>query len=287
MISRWTMSALFALTGAFVSPAAADQLPTPDDIPVPVLRPADVNDTPSKAPEPSPRPPVETEAPKHDQTEAPKSGDNATTVPEGSTAGGSPKTENNPPPITEDKADYDAGLKSLKDLGADFEERPPIDDGNGCGINKPLAVRSILPGIELKPEAIMRCKTALQLTRWMKETVIPAGQTAYGADKQIKVVNQANSYMCRNRNNAESGKISEHAHGNAIDVSGFTFSDGSTMSIGPRERDATMVGAFQRAIEATGCLYFTTVLGPGSDDAHETHLHLDVIERKAGYRYCW
>ncbi|MBC7084727.1 MAG: extensin family protein, partial [Firmicutes bacterium] len=34
------------------------------------------------------------------------------------------------------------------------------------------------------------------------------------------------------------------------------------------------------------CLYFTTVLSPGSDDAHKDHLHLDVIERKSGYRFC-
>ena len=31
---------------------------------------------------------------------------------------------------------------------------------------------------------------------------------------------------------------------------------------------------------------FTTVLGPGSDDFHKTHIHLDLIERKGGYRMC-
>jgi hypothetical protein len=28
------------------------------------------------------------------------------------------------------------------------------------------------------------------------------------------------------------------------------------------------------------------VLDPESDAAHETHFHLDVLERKGGYRYC-
>jgi hypothetical protein len=28
------------------------------------------------------------------------------------------------------------------------------------------------------------------------------------------------------------------------------------------------------------------VLDPGSDAAHETHLHLDVIDRRNDYRYC-
>ena len=43
---------------------------------------------------------------------------------------------------------------------------------------------------------------------------------------------------------------------------------------------------FQRAVTASACLYFKTVLDPGSDAAHETHLHLDVIERRNDYRYC-
>ena len=42
-----------------------------------------------------------------------------------------------------------------------------------------------------------------------------------------------------------------------------------------------------RAITEAACLYFTTVLDPGSDAAHQNHLHLDVKERRGGYRYCW
>ena len=28
------------------------------------------------------------------------------------------------------------------------------------------------------------------------------------------------------------------------------------------------------------------MLGPGSDDLHNNHIHLDLIERKSGYRIC-
>jgi len=34
------------------------------------------------------------------------------------------------------------------------------------------------------------------------------------------------------------------------------------------------------------CLFFRTVLSPGSDATHQDHLHLDVLERKGGYLYC-
>ena len=40
------------------------------------------------------------------------------------------------------------------------------------------------------------------------------------------------------------------------------------------------------AVSATACLYFSTVLDPESDAAHENHFHLDLLERKAGFRYC-
>jgi hypothetical protein len=28
------------------------------------------------------------------------------------------------------------------------------------------------------------------------------------------------------------------------------------------------------------------VLGPGSDGYHENHVHLDLLERRSGYRIC-
>ena len=36
----------------------------------------------------------------------------------------------------------------------------------------------------------------------------------------------------------------------------------------------------------SACHRFTTVLGPGSDGYHEAHIHLDLIERRQGYRMC-
>jgi hypothetical protein len=50
--------------------------------------------------------------------------------------------------------------------------------------------------------------------------------------------------------------------------------------------DKPKLTAIQRAFNAIACLYFTTVLSPGSDPTHQDHMHLDVIKRKNGYRYC-
>ncbi|PDT54371.1 MULTISPECIES: extensin family protein [Sinorhizobium] len=186
----------------------------------------------------------------------------------------------------EDPKAYASCLAALKEIGSAFAETARIDDGKGCGIDRPIRVRSVLPGVALEPEGVMRCETALALARWVKETAAPAAKAAFGADARLSALNQASTYVCRLRNNAETGKISEHARGNAVDIASFSLADGKTVEIQPRDEDGTLTGAFQRAVTASGCLYFTTVLDPGSDAAHETHLHFDVIERKNGYRYC-
>lgn len=186
----------------------------------------------------------------------------------------------------EDPKEYASCLVDLKAMGAVFKEENRIDDGNGCGIDKPLTVETVLPGIDLKPEGKMRCETALELAKWTRDAVLPAAKAAMEKDGPVTAINQASSYVCRLRNNASTGKISEHARGNAIDIASFTFKSGETLAIQPRDEDSTLAGAFQRAVTATGCLYFETVLDPGSDEAHENHLHFDVIERKGGYRYC-
>lgn len=186
----------------------------------------------------------------------------------------------------EDERAYVSCLAALRKLGSTFTESARVDDGKGCGIDKPIEVTEVLPGVSLKPKGTMRCETALALARWTRDTAAPAATMAFGPDARIAALNQASSYVCRLRNNASTGQISEHARGNAIDIASFTLADGETIDIQPREEDGTLTGAFQRAVTATACLYFTTVLDPGSDAAHETHLHLDVIERKNGYRYC-
>ncbi|MDW5312813.1 extensin family protein [Rhizobium sp. PL01] len=201
-----------------------------------------------------------------------------------------PETEAKPEPVLtikpEDGKEYIACLADLKAIGAIFKEETRIDDGNGCGIDKPLTLSTVLPGIALKPEGKMRCETALELARWTKDAVLPAAKVALESEGDLTTINQASSYICRLRNNAKTGKISEHARGNAIDIASFTFKNGKSIEIQPRDEDSTLAGAFQRAVTATGCLYFETVLDPGSDEAHEHHLHFDVIERKGGYRYC-
>lgn len=193
------------------------------------------------------------------------------------------KAEERPQENIRDQA---ACLTALKEVGAVFGEAPAVAEGEACGIDRPVVLRGLSDGVTVEPEATIRCDTALQLARWMEKAVKPSLEAALPGET-ISGLSQASAYVCRNRNGATDGKVSEHAFGNAIDIAGFTLKSGKTITIRPAGRDATLEGAFQRAITEAACLYFTTVLDPGSDAAHQNHLHLDVKARRGGYRYCW
>ena len=102
----------------------------------------------------------------------------------------------------------------------------------------------------------------------------------------LSAIENGSDYTCRRRNNSQDGRLSEHAFGNAIDVMGFVFDDGTRIAIEPREAEGTMVEAFQDSVRAAACLEFSTVLGPGSNASHDDHLHLDIMDRNGGYRLC-
>ena len=186
----------------------------------------------------------------------------------------------------EDDKQLAACRAELKTIGATFEEAPAVNDGLACGIDKPVLLKDLPGGVKVEPEATVRCDTALQLARWVEGSVKPSLEAAMPGET-ITGLAQASAYVCKNRNGADEGRISEHAFGNAIDIAGFTLKSGKTLTIRPADEDSSLEGAFQRAITEAACLYFTTVLDPGSDAAHENHLHLDVKERRGDYRYCW
>lgn len=262
--------------------------PAPEDVPAPQQKP-DVKEPGAPAPEHPPAPPPEPAKPAKPMQgpPLPPGGLESPQAPEEAKPPGEQTLEEQhltiEPESDKEHAECTAALQAL---GVVFKETPRIDDGNGCGIDKPIIVSEALPGIKLKPEATIRCPAALALARWMKESVIPTASAALPEQGRLTTVNQATAYMCRLRNGAETGKISEHARGNAIDIASFHFEKGDDVAVRSRREDPTLTGAFQRTVSAAGCLYFTTVLDPESDAAHETHFHLDVIERKGGYRYC-
>ncbi len=147
-------------------------------------------------------------------------------------------------------------------------------------------MRALQPGLALDTPAVMRCDTARSLALWMREAVIPAARRLDGSPR-ITSVALGTSYACRGVvGGASTATVSEHALGNAVDIAGFGFDDGTRLEIAPRGDRGGIEMAFQNAVQAAACLYFATVLGPGSNAAHDDHLHLDIKARDSGFRLC-
>jgi hypothetical protein len=276
---------------------ASGNAETPATPPLPSGTPPTPSPDPRDAADGESAPPAEKLQPPEPSTDTPKTGpkkkeDGAEPAPENK----QPKEEKpeaavpppppDPAPISETPEDLAMCLRDLKAMGAEFAEDTAIDDETGCGIAHPVTVSRILPTVTLEPEATIRCETALSLARMTRDLLIPAARRAFPDRPALSGIAQASGYVCRNRNSAETGKISEHAHGNAIDIASLRFGKENVPLMIAKQDDGTAEAAFQRALNAIACLYFTTVLSPGSDAAHQDHLHLDVIERKSGFRYC-
>lgn len=184
-----------------------------------------------------------------------------------------------------DSAAIAACEADLRKLGVAFSRVEPVTGENGCGIRAPFAVTQLADGVVLRPATQLRCATALSLARWVDRFVTPAVNALPG-EIRLSRINHGSTYICRRRNNLPTGKMSEHSIGNAIDIMSFEFSGREPIAVSPRAGKGTIEEAFQRAVRAGACLEFTTVLGPGTDSSHDDHLHLDIAERRGGYRLC-
>lgn len=181
-----------------------------------------------------------------------------------------------------------ACLARLAALPLEAVLMPPIVGEGACGIQTPLEIDTIGIGqfaVDLTPAALLDCGVAGALTQWLEEDVQPAARSILG--EWVTGIRVAATYACRGRNNDPTAPLSEHAFGNAIDISAFRLADGTWLEVRPYgEMDATGE-AFLAAIRSEACGPFTTVLGPGVA-FHDDHFHLDLAARGQSGRslYC-
>ena len=133
--------------------------------------------------------------------------------------------------------------------------------------------------IEVKPAPVLRCEMAESLAAWIREEAAPR-LSAIGA--VLRSIDNYDDFECRGRNRVFGARLSEHGMGNAVDVRSFSLADGRVIGL----TDMTVAKDLREALRASACQRFTTVLGPGADGHHEGHIHLDLAERRQGYRIC-
>jgi len=150
----------------------------------------------------------------------------------------------------------------------------------GCRIQNPVRVQSV-DGVRLSQQAILDCKTATTLRGWVSDTLKPVIGSKGGGVAELKVPSH---YSCRTRNSQKGAKLSEHAKGNAIDISAIVLKDGSSLTVldgWKNRRERKILSALHKG----ACGPFGTVLGPEANRFHVDHFHFDVASYRAG-AYC-
>ena len=160
---------------------------------------------------------------------------------------------------------------------------PAISGPGSCGGDDLVRLEAVvLPDkkrVAVKPAAILRCAMAAALADWVRTDMAPFVQNL---GTTLAELDNFDSFECRGRNRVSGAKMSEHGRANALDVRGLKFANGQSLSL----TDRGVAREQREAVLHSVCARFTTVLGPGSDWYHEDHIHLDLAERRSGYRIC-
>lgn len=163
---------------------------------------------------------------------------------------------------------------------------PPVRAGQDCGYTDGMRILPEGEGaMQFRPAGLITsCPIAASLVLWERDIVQPAAQRHF--DSRVSAVVHAGSYSCRRLYGRSEGRFSEHASANAVDILGFTLTDGRTVSV---QRDWTDGdrAAFLRDVRNGACRLFATVLSPDYNATHADHLHFDQARRGVvGGRLC-
>jgi hypothetical protein len=158
-----------------------------------------------------------------------------------------------------------------------------IDDGGGCRVYNAYEVQAV-SGVALNTPSVLNCTAVHATSLWLDRIVQPAAEDAFG--ERVAKIEVPSSYACRTRNSVRGAKLSEHARGNAIDVSAFVLESGRRVSVLSDWGGARDERRFLTAVRGEACGLFKTVLGPGADRHHRDHFHFDLQQHRSGGAYC-
>ncbi|WP_425908095.1 extensin family protein [Nitrobacter sp. TKz-YC02] len=172
---------------------------------------------------------------------------------------------------------------ALTDSVAIAPSIPAIAGPGECGGDDLVRLEAVvLPNggrAAVKPAATLRCKMASAIADWIRSDMAPLAE---GLGSRVSELDNLDSFECRGRNRVAGSKLSEHGRANALDVGALKLANGRTIDL----TDRAVARDLREKVLGSVCARFTTVLGPGSDGYHENHIHLDLIQRRNGYRIC-
>lgn len=120
------------------------------------------------------------------------------------------------------------------------------------------------------------CAIAARLYLWERHSLQPAARRHLGAE--VARIAHFESYSCRpmRTGRGSSARMSEHATANAIDIAGFTLTDGRRVTVLADWSSSGPEADFLRAARDGLCRWFNMVLGPDYNALHADHFHADM-----------
>jgi len=167
-----------------------------------------------------------------------------------------------------------ACLEVLEGAVMRAEPQPDRTTAPGCTLGNVVLVRRTR--LELSAPFTLSCRAAVSLALWEQHVVLPEARRLLGSD--VTRLDHYGSYACRNVYGREGARISQHAGADALDVAGFRTRDGRRITVAAHwgdVGDTRPQAQFLRAVHQGACRFFDGALGPGYNQAHADHLHLD------------
>jgi hypothetical protein len=172
---------------------------------------------------------------------------------------------------------------ALNAAGASYKWVGVTTEGS-CTIGNAVELVSVTTNadtIGFRQKPVVACEFAALLARWAGEVAGPV--VAGHAGVKLQAIITGPGIVCRNRAGGAKTRISEHAKGNALDITGLRLSDSRFLQIGGELGKPEQLAL--KALRTSACGYFTTVLGPGSNSSHQHHFHFDHAKRGKSYNY--
>jgi hypothetical protein len=166
---------------------------------------------------------------------------------------------------------------------AEFKPEPPITGPGECTATDVVNVNAVLlpdnHRVVFSPTVTLRCSMAEAVAHWLRDDVAPTLGTL---GMSLRGVETLESFGCRTFNGITGTKLSEHGRANALDVRSLKLANGAIVEL----TNASVSKALREQLRETMCARFSTVLGNGADAYHESHVHIDQMQRSNNYKIC-
>ena len=166
-----------------------------------------------------------------------------------------------------------------------FRVLDPVGEGACRRADRTILSPMPARGLTFQPgNPAATCAVGAALVVWMDQVVQPAAEDLLGSP--VVGIDHLGTANCRRIGGGDSGRWSEHATGNAIDVAAFRLEDGRTISVLRDWPGKGEEAAFLRAARDGACDVFSTTLSPEYNRAHADHFHLDQAGGRMGGNAC-